>query len=155
MKGLYFIVGFLLVYQSHAGLLSSEKCITLTQLLTGTAMACQDKNNTMLWQKIVDCHDQINEQFLRMSPVARCPKNKHVENTLDRSFSISDVFLNVCDLIEGSAQDKSEGFSCIDKGTITAPFLMTHDIEAKLTKILFGKNVLCDIGTCIKDVFNF
>ncbi|XP_037052522.1 uncharacterized protein LOC119086053 [Bradysia coprophila] len=156
MKVLYFIVGIWCVQQISAQDTSAltAACISTQQLLAATAMACQQKNNTDLWQKIIDCHEPISDQFLRVSSEARCPKNRHVEDPMDTSFSIQEVFFNICDLIEGSPEDRSEGLSCLISGTMS-PYRMSHAFEVNIVHLLFGENVPCDLGICIKKLFNF
>lgn len=42
---------------------SQEKeCITLEQLTVATYRACLETENNELWQKIINCHAQIDEQ---------------------------------------------------------------------------------------------
>ncbi|KAG4065232.1 hypothetical protein HA402_012674 [Bradysia odoriphaga] len=156
MKVLYFIVGIWCVQQISAQDTSAltAACISTPQLLGATAMACQQKNNTELWQKIIDCHVSISDQFLRVSSEARCPKNRPVKNPMDTSISMQDVFFNICDLVEGAPQDRAEGLSCLVNGT-TFPYRMSHAFEVNLVHLLFGENVPCDLGICIKKLFNF
>ena len=47
-------------YSNLSGYLAPD-CITFSQLDNATATLCQQKDNKDLWQKVIDCHQPIDE----------------------------------------------------------------------------------------------
>lgn len=49
---------------------------------------------------------------MRSSANALCPNPKYVQDPTDTRYSIADVFVNVCGLVEGSAEQIAEVILC-------------------------------------------
>lgn len=51
-------------YSWFSSLKLGPACITLSQLYNATATLCAQKDNTALWQKVIDCHIPISEDVI-------------------------------------------------------------------------------------------
>lgn len=67
---IYFLVFFLQQLHANAdcawfsSLNLGPACISLTQLYNATATLCAQKDNTALWQQVIECHDPISEDVI-------------------------------------------------------------------------------------------
>jgi len=134
--------------QMYSSVLSQD-CITLFQFNTATNILCRlHRNNKELWQKVIDCHRPIDDQFLRESSEARCPSPKYVQDPTNLNYTIQDVFLNACGLVDGNALETIATSTCVVFGK-TDPYIMSQSVKTAAVKAKWGNDVPCNIGKCI------
>jgi hypothetical protein len=147
---------FLLIcfsYQVYASFFTNlagyvaPSCITKSQLDNATATLCAQKDNKALWQQVIDCHYPISEDFMRNSGEAQCPSPKYVEDPTDYSYSLQDVFLNICGFVEGDNTQKLSGGACLIGGS-WIPWVDGHIHEVYSVRSNWGDDVPCNIGLC-------
>jgi len=125
--------------------------MSLFQIDAATKILCRQRDNKILWQKVIDCHRPLTDEFMRQSGEARCPSPKHVEDPTNTAYTIQDVFFNICGLVDGSLLNQISTGICLLAGK-SDPYIMSHSTEVAAVQTTWGNDVPCNIGKCILDL---
>jgi len=145
---LWFFIWVYTFLQMYSNVFGQENCMSLLQITAATKNLCQQRDNKILWQKVIDCHRPLTDEFMRQSGEAQCPSPKYVDDPTNTNHSIQDVFYNICGLVDGGLLSQISTGICLLAGK-TSPYIMSHSTEVAAVQSTWGNDVPCNIGKCI------